>query len=321
MSVCASLGAHSQWVRAASIRGHRPFTRPSRGQARRLAYLGVKVSCPCCQSEKAPGFLFEKNDSAVYRCPDCGVGLAVAPGFRAESYYDRSYFDGSRADGYADYSGARDVLLDQFDRELDALGRFQHPSGALLEVGCAYGYFLERALVRHPDVYGLEISAAAVEECHRRNLSTVTQGAVSPAALAGLPDFAVVVMLDVVEHLPDPWSVLSAIVAKMQAGAILFLTTGDFSSLAARITGRHWRLMTPPQHLWFFSPESIARLGARLGLEVVSITHPPKIVPLGLMLFQALRPFGIRPNLPAAIHRIGIRVNLFDAMRVVLRKT
>jgi SAM-dependent methyltransferase len=278
------------------------------------------VSCNCCQTDRPAALLFEKGGCTLYRCGDCGAGFAVPGSFDAESYYDRSYFDGSRADGYADYSAARDVLYAQFDRELDFMSRFPHPPGALLEVGCAYGYFLDRARLRYPEVYGIELAAAAVEECHRRGLTRVHQAALSPAALADLPDFGVVVMLDVIEHLPDPHGALSAVAAKMKQGALLFVTTGDFSSLAARLSGRHWRLMPPPQHLWFFTPGSIARLAGRAGLEVVAISHPSKKVPLGLMAFQALRPLGVRPRLPEFMHRIGVGVNLFDAMRVVLRK-
>ena len=58
------------------------------------------------------------------------------------------------------------------------------------------------------------------------------------------------------------------------------LTTGDFGSLAARSTGAHWRLMTPPQHLWFFNRDSIASLAHSVGLRVESSDHPWKFVVL-----------------------------------------
>ena len=38
--------------------------------------------------------------------------------------------------------------------------------------------------------------------------------------------------------------------------------------------------MTPPQHLWFFSAESMRRMAASLGLELEHFDHPWKIVPL-----------------------------------------
>jgi hypothetical protein len=98
------------------------------------------------------------------------------------------------------------------------------------------------------------------------------------------------------------------------------LTTGDFGSLAARLAGPRWRLMTPPQHLWFFTQPSMRRLGESLGLRIESIDHPWKIVPLSLILYQVRRMLGLSVRGDRATSRIGLPVNLFDAMRVVLRK-
>jgi hypothetical protein len=77
--------------------------------------------------------------------------------------------------------------------------------------------------------------------------------------------------------------------------------------------------MTPPQHLWFFTRESIGRLGEAAGLETISFAHPAKLVPLSLIGFQLRRMLGLKPA-PTGASGIGVPVNLFDAMRVVLRK-
>jgi hypothetical protein len=84
--------------------------------------------------------------------------------------------------------------------------------------------------------------------------------------------------------------------------------------------GARWRLMTPPQHLWFFSQESVRRIAAGLGLAVVHIDHPTKVVPLSLIMFQLRRMLGLHAAKTSAASGFGIPVNLFDAMRVVLRK-
>ena len=90
--------------------------------------------------------------------------------------------------------------------------------------------------------------------------------------------------------------------------------------MTARLAGARWRLMTPPQHLWFFSRDSIERMAAPLGLALEHFDHPWKLVPLSLIAFQLRRMAGLRPGRVAAPGTIGLPVNLFDAMRVVLRK-
>jgi hypothetical protein len=103
-------------------------------------------------------------------------------------------------------------------------------------------------------------------------------------------------------------------------GGIIVITTGDFGSMVARLCGRYWRLMTPPQHLWFFSRESITCLAGSLGLIVERIDHPWKIVPLSLIMFQLRRMLQVSWHMQLPAAGVGLPLNLFDAMRVVLRK-
>ena len=77
--------------------------------------------------------------------------------------------------------------------------------------------------------------------------------------------------------------------------------------------------MTPPQHLWYFTPKSMTRLSASIGLRAEVCDHPWKLVPISLMSFQLARMLGVKVTAPAG-SRIGIPVNLFDAMRCLLSK-
>jgi len=52
---------------------------------------------------------------------------------------------------------------------------------------------------------------------------------------------------------------------------------GDFASPSARAAGARWRLMTPPQHLWYFTLESVERMAHALGLRIERYDHPWKI--------------------------------------------
>ncbi len=278
------------------------------------------MGCTCCGNQSAEKFLYEKNNFLIYQCTGCGLGRTEAPEFNSKSYYDASYFNGSHADGYSDYIGARKVLYEQFKDEVVSLQKHVINYDTLLEIGCAYGYFLEAAKPYFNNVYGLEICEDAVADCHQRGLSSVKQGMLSPASLSQLPELDVVVMLDVIEHLPNPHEALQVACKKIKLGGHLIITTGDFTSLASKIRGSNWRLMTPPQHLWFFTPKSLRLLGESLDMEVVNISYPFKKVPIGLIFFQLCRLINFQPKLPAWMHRYGVKLNFFDAMRIVFLK-
>jgi hypothetical protein len=103
----------------------------------------------------------------------------------------------------------------------------------------------------------------------------------------------------------------------MKPGAKLLLSTGDWASVLSRIMGKYWRLMTPPQHIFFFSPRTVSAILARMGFDVIECRKPWKNVPFGLVLYQLGRILGMK--VPAHWGRIhfGLPVNLFDAFQVV----
>jgi SAM-dependent methyltransferase len=277
----------------------------------------MRLVCPSCASLTVHQKLYSKNTCDILRCAECGLGRAESGDFDARAYYTEDYFSGARRDGYADYRGSEPVLRREFARTVDYVRGFRR-GGRLLEIGCAYGFFLEEAR-RFYDVGGIEIADGAVASCRDRGLSVIG-GMAEEVTLTQFGMLDVIVLLDVIEHLPDPHSTLALCKRHLNPGGVIVITTGDFSSFYARLAGRNWRLMTPPQHLWFFTPESIRRLSRSLKLELEACDHPWKIVPLALIEFQMRRLLGLAaPSSAAAANRIGLLVNLFDAMRCVLR--
>jgi 2-polyprenyl-3-methyl-5-hydroxy-6-metoxy-1,4-benzoquinol methylase len=263
--------------------------------------------------------LWRKNGSQVYRCAGCGLGAATAPNFDATACYTAEYFASQTKGGYPDYRASEPVLRAEF-RRVVAFARRLVPSGRLLEIGAAYGFFLIEAGA-HYEVHGIEIAEAAAAFARRRGLDVRT-GRPTRQSLAEIGMVDVIVMLDVIEHLEDPGVVLRLCGQYLRSGGAIIMTTPDFASPLARVSGRHWRNMTPPQHLWYFTVESLARLGAAAGLTIAEVTHPWKRVPTALVLQLLGRSVGIPwpSSLLSKASRFGLPVNLFDAMRVVLRK-
>ena len=110
-------------------------------------------------------------------------------------------------------------------------------------------------------------------------------------------------MLDVIEHLPDPFETLRLCNKILKPGGVILITTGDFDALIARLTGRHWRLMTPPQHLWYFSRTSFSSMADSLALNMVSCTRPWKLVSDGedVSITELLRRMGRAMSHPARL--------------------
>ena len=276
--------------------------------------------CPACNAVEQQKYLYPVNNCAVTRCAGCGVGRALPDAFDPAAYYTGDYFNGGREDGYFDYEHSADVLRREFRAIVEDLQTQFGPGARLLEVGCAYGYFLQEAR-HHFDVEGIEISRDAVHACHRAGLTQVRCGTIASVQLDELGGFDVIVMLDVIEHLEHPSEDIERLASLLRPGGMIVISTGDFSSFFARRMGRRWRLLTPPQHLWFFTPKAIDHMARRSGLRTLRVKYPWKLIPVSLIAHQAKRMLGWNwLPIPKLLSAVGVPVNLFDAMRISLRK-
>ena len=277
----------------------------------------ISRACPACGRTSGHLLRFKANGCGILQCRSCGLGRTETSGFEPATYYTEDYFSGGHADGYADYLGAEPVLRREFARSVDFI-RSYRSSGRLLELGCAYGFFLKEA-ARYFEVAGIELAGEAAEHGRRAGLN-ISSGSANPESLRRVGHVDVIVLFDVIEHLPEPRETLDLCRQHLNPGGIIVITTGDFGSAVARLAGAKWRLMTPPQHLWFFTQESLRRMSAFLGLSMIHVDHPWKTVPASLIVFQLRRMLGLSSAGITTSSRIGLPVNLFDAMRVVLRK-
>lgn len=276
----------------------------------------MHLLCPACAEATEHRFLFAKNDCDILQCAACGLARAEAGDFDPAQYYTSDYFSGGRSDGYSDYRSAEPIYRREFAHAVNFIRKFR-PSGRLLEIGCAYGFLLEEARQAY-DVAGIEIAEDAGDFCRQRGLRVLT-GAVDESKLAELGPMDVIVMFSVIEHLTNPAETLRLCRRYLNPGGIIAITTGDIASVYARLTGPHWRLMTPPQHLWYFTPESMRRLSQSFDLRLELCDHPWKLVPLSVIMRQMRHMLGIRRPDAERGSRIGIPANLFDNMRCVLR--
>lgn len=271
-------------------------------------------ACVACGLIARPQLVFRVKDFPILRCPSCGLGWTLTPSdFDPSSIYTKGYFQGEQSDGYADYQGSRNELVAEFRNLIRDIAECGLTQGKLLEIGCAYGFFLDEASQSFK-VSGVELAQDAVAACQARGLDVVQHANEKFYAQRG--PFDIVVMLDVIEHLTNPGQLLCELYSHTRPGSLLVLTTGDFGSFMARAMGKQWRLMTPPQHLWYFTTDAITRSLTRSGFRVKQITHPSKNVPLNLIAYQIARYLGLQRLIRGRI-RGSLPVNLHDAMRVI----
>ncbi|HTS17801.1 MAG TPA: class I SAM-dependent methyltransferase [Verrucomicrobiae bacterium] len=239
-------------------------------------------------------------------------------------HYGTDYFQGHE---YLDYQGDRAIHEKTLLRHLRLVKRFVPRGEGLLEMGAAYGFFLELAQSYYPDSVGVELSADAAKSAVARGLDVRTGDLLE---LDFDRSFAAVCLWDTIEHLPHPYETVHRAVGLLKPGGYMFLTTGDFGAWLPRLQGLRWRQIHPPTHLFYFTRRSLDRLCLRCGLVVlefgtVSVFRRLRSSLRSLDQFHAntlpgrLAKAALR-ILPGRLLDCGFPLNLGDTMFLVAQK-
>jgi SAM-dependent methyltransferase len=280
----------------------------------------AQPACPFCRSATPARERFRKSGHGVFRCPECRSGFVFprpAPGHLTAIYGD-SYFQ--RGHKYGSDPG----LAENPNRpnELCRVGwvRQRVASGRLLDVGCGIGSFLAEVRAAGFDVAGVELSAYAADRV-RKGLQIPVLAPTLESLPAEGPRFDIITFWDVIEHVPDPEACIRRAHERLNPGGVILMTTGDFTAPVARVLGRSWPLLTPPEHLSFFSPLGLSSLMERCGFRVDSVRHPGKRVSWGLLALKAHENLGPWAAIPLrrfvsmfGLERKSCFLNLGDIM-------
>jgi SAM-dependent methyltransferase len=265
---------------------------------------------------------FAKDGFELVLCTTCGLLMRRRlPGRdELEEIYAPEYFAldvNHPVDGYADYIGDAERYRETARRRLALLERFVPAHGKLLDVGAAAGFFVAEARRAGWDAEGVDV-AAHVVEWGRRELG-------APLRVGGIADvddtYAVVTMWDYIEHSLDPAGDLARAHELLAPDGVVALSTGDRDSLAARISGKRWHLLTPRHHNFFFSASTLTRLLGRSGFDVVWLGHPGARYSLAHLAHKGL-PASVADRVARSrLRRRSLPVNLFDIVTVVAGKS
>jgi len=243
---------------------------------------------------------------------------------QSKQLYQEEYFHGRE---YIDYLADERTQKRTLTEHLKLVRRFVPRGARLLEVGCAYGFFLELIRDEFPNSVGLDVFSAGVARAKAKNLDA-READLLTAELE--KTFDAVCLWDTLEHLPNPHQVIRRAAELLKPGGHLFLTTGDFGALVPRIQGLKWRQIHPPTHLFYFTRSGLTALCQRVGLVPVHFGTVNVYRRFGSALESLAR---FRANtlagrlarvaiqsLPRAVLNSSFALNLGDTLSLVARK-
>lgn len=296
--------------------------------------MSLDTTCNLCRhdvpAQRSP--VWTKDGFDIVRCPNCRLVFRRVlpaptdlPVIYAEEYFRRPG-DDADGQGYADY--VADEELHRLNgalraRKLAAL----RPPGRLFDVGAAAGFFMDEARGQGWDVAGVDFSAQMSDWGRDRLGLDLAPGDFREVEVTD-GSYDVVTMWDYIEHSLDPAADLARANRLLAPGGLLAISTGDVSSMVARLSGRRWHLLTPRHHNFFFSNQTLKLACQHAGFEVMSIRYPAARYSLGYLAFKlrsmapssrSIRSVGDKVAASRAA-QVAVPVNLWDIMTLFARK-
>jgi SAM-dependent methyltransferase len=226
--------------------------------------------CPICGEAAAQEWLRapdrfhgRRQKYSLVRCPACSLIWLSHPPKPAEMHlhYTDAYHKLISAAGKNSPERWRDrkATLTQYKQ-----------SGALLDLGCSSGSFLESLPRDCWKLYGLENSAEAARTAEARSGAQVLVGDILDAHFPR-ESFDVITCFDVLEHLYEPREVIVRVSEWLKPGGIFYLLVPNVNSAEARVFGSYWHGLELPRHLFHYSLASLKFLAKSAGLREVSL--------------------------------------------------
>lgn len=246
------------------------------------------MNCYICKTPMT--FFIEKNAHKIFSCPVCGLKtteLSKNYDKFISSYYSKDYFTGDPSrSAYVDYGDDRVCITRNFRsffKKIQAIKK----SGSILDVGCAYGYFVQMAKDAGFDAYGFDPSEYAVKRASQSlGNPRVRRGTIQSISYPKKL-FDIITLFDVFEHLIDPLKDIKKLSSFLKKDGLIIIATGDTDSIAACIFKRRWTFYIPPQHLFFYNKKNLTILLEKASFKPIQWFRIGKWVNLRYILHLA----------------------------------
>lgn len=171
-----------------------------------------------------------------------------------------------------------------FAKSLKFIEGFRSSRGSLLDVGTAGGSFLAVAQRAGWQVAGCEPNRWLCEWANQHYGLSVVPGTIFDMKLADA-SYDVVTLWDVLEHTPDPKSVLQECSRVLKPGGLLVVNYPDIHSLVARLMGRRWVFLLSV-HLYYFTAVTIEKILEGTGFRMLAKRPHWQTLELGYIFFR-----------------------------------
>jgi 2-polyprenyl-3-methyl-5-hydroxy-6-metoxy-1,4-benzoquinol methylase len=204
--------------------------------------------------------------------------------------YDKDYYSGKGFDEenrlLKEYLEKPKWKANKWQGKLLGIQRFID-KGKILDVGCAFGEFLDVLAMEGWDVYGLEPSGFSGKHIKER----LGKNVVIDTFKRGLfpkGSFDVITMTEVIEHVYNPLEYLLTANSYLKKNGLIVIQTCDVESGQVRRKGAKWSYYIPPAHVYYFSRRTLDKALKKVGFRLLFTVRGGEVKTLKALRFLGM---------------------------------
>jgi len=226
-----------------------------------------------CENCKGSSFTFIKkqtNGWSIERCNSCALVQVVPKPTKKEidALYENDWphfspYQSQRRTHHIYFSKLLTYILKELPRK---------KTPRLLDIGCATGVLLAEAAKRGIHAIGVDVSHDAVSYCREHGLNAF-EGDVEDIAQKKKwsKQYDIVVACQVIEHVRDPQEFFRTLGTIVTPGGVIVVTTPNYDTWWRRLMGSAWIGYQHPEHLFFFTPQTLTAFFQNAGFLVTGV--------------------------------------------------
>jgi len=240
-------------------------------------------ACPVCGGQKATASRTAFDDRygqpdlfTLVRCDQCGHCMTSPRlgesdlGTLYGTYYPRKHVNVEDLRREARRAVTRLAPLRRWWMGTDNQGQYSvRPGELMLDIGCGSGLSLLEAQAMGAQVRGVEADPNVRRIADELGLQ-VHIGSLLDEPFAS-ERFDLVVLNQVIEHVPDPDQTLERLRTRLRPGGRVVLVFPNVRSFWCRLSGARWINWHVPYHLHHFSRGDFTQMAARCGYRIRTV--------------------------------------------------
>jgi SAM-dependent methyltransferase len=289
----------------------------------------IDVSCNLCRKNDytvlfGPGVA---QSNQIVKCNHCGLMYANP----RESDADQDKFKEYDPNWTLQHSDQRfdkeSLQIRDYRKTRDFLRKIFPYRGKLIEIGSGFGYLLNFLKQDGWDVMGLEPLKGCCQFSESEFGIKAIPKIIEEAALDE-NSVDVVLMMHVIEHVPDPFGTFKEVYRVLRPGGYFILETPRYDTLMFKLLGKRERSLSCDGHIYFFTSDTLKNMATNAGFKVQindyvgrSLTLERLVWNIGVIsksdsVKQALKWISTKLR----FKKIWLKLNMRDMQRMYLRK-